>query len=412
MGQFGGWQQYGGGSQFGGGASIAQAYYRQLKKLSPKGCWSTNDDALINRLFRATAAAYGNHYQVFVDRLEDESFPHTTAELIADWESLLGIVPPVSATLTERQALVVGRWRGANPFSLPGLRQTLDRHLQAKTAFWDRFVIASLSWRYDINAPGNGSFDFTIVTDAAKVICAAGLDCSWDSNPTAPHFSIKLPDRSADFDISVEVGAASVTGDGGAGIVLHADDKRALFFGIGYNGAGNVLRFDSWLGESLSEDIESKAIALPSFSWLRLAKEGTTWAGYHSTNGVNWTLAATVSAALTPRYAGVYARNTISGLDGNTLVFDQFKIAYPQDAAHNVEICEMALINVPATSPADKFFFFVHRDPEDAGTYDLANAQRSIDRSKKSNTLGMVGESDVFLCDDPSSLFDRDIFGV
>lgn len=56
--------------------------------------------------------------------------------------------------------------------------------------------------------------------------------------------------------------------------------------------------------------------------------------------------------------------------------------------------------------------FFIYRDPTAPGSYDLAAAQAMVDRMKPSHTEGHVIESVSFLCDDASSLCDRDRLGV
>jgi len=410
--RFGGWTtKFGGSTQFGGAPKTrSERYYNALKRLAPGGGWSSENDALINRLFRADATGLGLHAQTFVDRVTAEAFPHTAAELIETWETLLGVVPAEAATQADRQAAVVGRWRGANPFSLPGLRQTLSSYLNASTAFWDRFN-GTGTRRFDVVDPGNGTVSIVSGT-TARVTCSAGVDCSWDAAPTAARMAVKLPNREEDYNVTAVTAAATVAGDGGAGLVLLADDRTALFFGVGYVGSGNVLRFDSWTGSTLTEDIDALALAVPTYTHLRLSKEGNQWAGYYSNGGSTWVLVGRITAPVRPRYCGLYARNTISSLSGNLIDAGGFKLAYPTVQPHNVEVVEMQLDEVPAADPEVKFFFYVHREPTDPGSYDILNAQRAIDRAKKANTLGYAGESDSLLCDTLTDLCDRDILGA
>jgi hypothetical protein len=58
------------------------------------------------------------------------------------------------------------------------------------------------------------------------------------------------------------------------------------------------------------------------------------------------------------------------------------------------------------------FKFFIYRDPDLPGDYDLAAAQGLVDDMKPSHTAGFVIESINMLCDDPFSLCDRDRLGV
>lgn len=56
--------------------------------------------------------------------------------------------------------------------------------------------------------------------------------------------------------------------------------------------------------------------------------------------------------------------------------------------------------------------FFVYRDPDEPGSYDLETAQGLIDSMQHSHTQGHVIESVDFKCDDGYSLCDRDLLGA
>jgi uncharacterized protein YmfQ (DUF2313 family) len=58
------------------------------------------------------------------------------------------------------------------------------------------------------------------------------------------------------------------------------------------------------------------------------------------------------------------------------------------------------------------YHFFILRDPDLSGTYDLAAAQVEADRMRHAHTRVTLIESDNFLCDDSYSLCDRDILGA
>lgn len=79
----------------------------------------------------------------------------------------------------------------------------------------------------------------------------------------------------------------------------------------------------------------------------------------------------------------------------------------------DVEIIETSHADSVAMGDEREIFrFFVYRNPALPGSYDLATAQEMVDLMKPSHTLGRVGESTSFLCDDPQSLCDRDLLGV
>jgi hypothetical protein len=56
--------------------------------------------------------------------------------------------------------------------------------------------------------------------------------------------------------------------------------------------------------------------------------------------------------------------------------------------------------------------FFVYRDPDAPGDYDLEAAQDLIDKMKPTHTAGYAIESVNFLCEDEHSLCDRDLIGA
>lgn len=62
-------------------------------------------------------------------------------------------------------------------------------------------------------------------------------------------------------------------------------------------------------------------------------------------------------------------------------------------------------------NPDVVFIWFAHRDPALGGNPDFATAQRMLDEMRPAHTLGVVGESTEFRCDDPHSLCDRDLLG-
>jgi len=55
------------------------------------------------------------------------------------------------------------------------------------------------------------------------------------------------------------------------------------------------------------------------------------------------------------------------------------------------------------------FRFFIWRDPEAPGAYDIPSAQAFIDDYRQAHTKGYVFESWVMRCNDPLSLCDRDL---
>lgn len=83
-----------------------------------------------------------------------------------------------------------------------------------------------------------------------------------------------------------------------------------------------------------------------------------------------------------------------------------------QDAA-DVVVRERSRAFVTSIGDAREIFrFFIYRNPALPGTAFIASAQTLVDEMKPSHTIGTVVESIAAVCDDPSSLCDRDLMGA
>lgn len=78
----------------------------------------------------------------------------------------------------------------------------------------------------------------------------------------------------------------------------------------------------------------------------------------------------------------------------------------------DVEVIEISRADAIAMDDdQEKYRFFVFRDPDLGGSWDVDAAQAELDAMKKTTTRGHVIESKTFTCDDPYSLCDRDLLG-
>jgi uncharacterized protein YmfQ (DUF2313 family) len=82
-----------------------------------------------------------------------------------------------------------------------------------------------------------------------------------------------------------------------------------------------------------------------------------------------------------------------------------------QDAADVVVIERGRAFAIAVDDDQEIYRFFIYRDPNEAGSYSIEDAQAIIDRMQQSHTQGHAIESIDFLCDDPFSLCDRDLLG-
>lgn len=83
-----------------------------------------------------------------------------------------------------------------------------------------------------------------------------------------------------------------------------------------------------------------------------------------------------------------------------------------QEADDVVVIENSRAFAIAIANDREIYRFFIYRDPDLPGSYDLESAQEVVDRMKPSHTVGHVIESIDFLCDDEFSLCDRDILGA
>jgi beta-xylosidase len=97
-----------------------------------------------------------------------------------------------------------------------------------------------------------------------------------------------------------------------AGLLIYQDDSNAIQFGRAFCNApdvcvGNGIYFDNIQHGEFSGSNYATATANPSQAYLRLRREGTTYTGYHSEDGTNWTVIGQHTSNLTPLRVGLIA---------------------------------------------------------------------------------------------------------
>ncbi|GAA1960339.1 ThuA domain-containing protein [Agromyces allii] len=118
------------------------------------------------------------------------------------------------------------------------------------------------------------------------------------------------------------------------GLILYKDSANYVKLDIlATNEAGQAiarnLEMRSEIGNAVQNPQPNAPAPANGLVWLRLEKVGTTFTGYSSTDGVNWTaIAQTVSnTALADAKVGLYALgNSAQGQVSNTAYFDYFKV--------------------------------------------------------------------------------------
>lgn len=423
--KFGGWAALGGGCQLGGGRPAAQIYYHTLKRLGPPGLRPDDDGARSNVLLRGLAVGCG-HGQIAADRLKAELFPLSAVELLAEWEALLGVVPPEGATLGDRQLAAHARWRGLEGPSLPALRRALYPLLQPTWARDDTFPGAAgdrPSYVYTIS--GNGTVLCT--GDPSVEIATLAADCRLDGiNDGGALLLYKLNDIADDWSYwaKIEQSTIAIGANTSGGVIAWRD--VANWVALEINGAGDVQITIASEGV-LTEDYGGLATAIPgSDFYLQIARIKQDAAleyresGYlvfsYGTDVSALTPLAAVENPLTghPRRVGLFCRNKDPSYSIASFVTLQHRLTHATPDS-NVEIIESSKAARDSVSgggaEADVFFAYVHRDPAQSGSYQIKNAQRLATALKHAHKLILVGESDYGLYDDPYTLYDRDIYG-
>ena len=131
-----------------------------------------------------------------------------------------------------------------------------------------------------------------------------------------------------DFEIATLVHFAPTSDFQFAGLLIYQDDANALQFGRAFCSApdtciGNGIYFDRDQHGGFGENYET-ATANQSEAHLRLRREGTTYTGFYSEDGVNWIVIGQHTAELTSLRVGLIAAQAYE--PEATADFDYFTI--------------------------------------------------------------------------------------
>lgn len=405
MAKFGGWSKFGGLSKFGGGVGYWNRIYLLLKRLGPPGLRPDDDDLLTNYLLRADAALLA-HGKVHADRVFAELFPHKAAETLAEWETLLGVVKAQGDTQADRREALLAVWRGAGGASLKDFREALQPIFNSVAYHTENFDDSSIHPTWTQSGNGTSTEATTLDLDTSTA------DCRLDgTNDNAQGIRQRLPDRDDDYTCTVTVDSETIGTGGAGGIWLRRDFENIIMLAIGDDGGGGTeLRADVIEGGTLTEDKDTAAIATPTLpEFLQIERSGSTLIFRYGDDADSLVTLLELVLPFVPREYGVYARNDASNATAIEFSYLQLVMA---TGYNNVRIIEAREADVDAAGDEALIFSaFAHRNPNDAGSYNLKQAQRLLDRIKQAHTVFFAGESDAFLCDDPFSLCDRDILG-
>jgi hypothetical protein len=336
-----------------------------------------------------------------VDQLALEIFPQSAQQTLEEWEAALEI-DNSSDTEALRQEAVTAASRAALLLTPRNLRAALFELLNSQYGFWDPGTADVLAHYDGRGEDGNGARS----EGATGVIISgtAPAQCDYPANP--PVLEHYIVDRNDTFVFEAELQAHTTNQDTASCIHIRDSIDNVITLGVeDIAGAGvrvHARRIQDGTWSNLGD------IAVPSLpAFFKIEKDS---AGLLQLTAGGTSVAADVEIAWTPRLWGLHGRNlstwrTFSGR------WQDIRIAYG-NPVNNVELHEQRADTIPADSPDCIFRAFVHRDPDDAGDYDIVKAQQIVNRLTWGHTIITVGESDNFLTDDPSSLTDRDILGI
>lgn len=377
-------------------------YKTALLALDPPGLYEGDD--LHEDLVEACARALSG-LDAGVAQLELELLPHSAEQTLAEWAETFRLRRRAGATVADEQLALASRWRGGLGSSLRDLRKQLGDLLRPEYAMRDTFDDAKVHHRWS-ELPGAGSI---AETTALELRVAAAVDGDWTSE-AAPRLLEQLHDITD--GVVVEAKITSVGANGAAGVVLHEDWSNALQLGVWPNEPELALGV---VQDGVATRYGAMAIPATPF-WVRLTidrHEGIILAQVGADLDGHLVTVAQLQledVVVTPQQVGLWCQNFA---DTKLLAVHEFGEARWRHATqyNNVVIEEYAHALAPETNTELVFQLFVHRDPRDAGSYDLQEAQQQADRAKQGHTLIMVGESDQFRAGDPHSLTGRDVLG-
>jgi hypothetical protein len=335
-----------------------------------------------------------------VDQLQLEVFPQKAQQTLAEWEAFLQL-DTISTEEAARQAEVTGAARAATLLTPRNLRAVLVELLNSVYGFWDHGTIDVLS-HYDVaRQSGNGTLSEGATGLQAEGTSPEQLDWAGGNDARVEHAFV---DRDDTFVLQAELQASTLNTDTATGIFVR-DGDNGIFVG-----AENISGTTRARARRLQDGVWSELgdVAIPGLpDWYQIERDSEGLIHCHvGTLGSLTEIAADVEITWRPLTWGISSRNLSPW---NTVLgrWQDIRIAYG-DPINNVELHEQH----EAGTGSNIFAAFVHRDPDDGGSYRLIEAVKLLNRICWGHTVITVGESDAFRTDDGESLTDRDILSL
>jgi len=276
-----------------------------------------------------------------------------------------------------------------------------DNIVTTETTITDDFEDGSIHARWlwadhDTNG-GTNSWE----ANGDLYIDAGGADVWTGSDEFAVRY---LDDVDGNFDIKVRVDAQENRNNWGKAGIMVRNDMTAAGSSTGYvimattPGNGHSFQYDNSDNGYLDSHITNTSVSLPS--WVRLQKVGTTFVGYRSTDGSNWTVHATrtISSAATVQDVGIFVTSHNDGTLSQCR-FEEVEIIQSSGTDPSLafdDAAATAWTSVDEPSVADplwlQFSFF---QPRRILKYTFMNASGSEDRDPKAWQLLATNDATV-----------------
>jgi cytochrome c len=117
-----------------------------------------------------------------------------------------------------------------------------------------------------------------------------------------------------------------------AGLTVQQDDNNKLILGRDFCDAGlpvcvgNGIYFDYLEGGTFTGSNFAMTTLATGVAYLKLIRHFNEYTGYVSTDGANWTLVGTHTAAITPTMIGLRTSNQVAGAAEIPADFDYFSL--------------------------------------------------------------------------------------
>lgn len=378
--------------------------------IPPGASWARSPGNRIGRMAKAAGQALGVAIAK-VEELRATWLPQTAySERLAQWESILEVVPKPLDSLDVRRNRVVALEQREAGYSVPTIKLALEEPfalasadieiLEFTNTVTDDFATAIDTQRWHLEQAAQ----WTVLSGEARLQVSAAADIRWTQDIRNPcHARTSLSSGAGEIVVACKVASVpTFPTDVIVGLLLYSFlTGEAVWFGVRNDAGTYRIMRRSFLAGVVSEVVVATlggGWTPASPLWLRIVGSQTTPGTYtleYSTTSGSAGFVSTVVASLivAPDWAGLSAvgldASISSALDAR---FDDFLARTPN---------------------GDRpFHWYAYRDPLLAGEEDMNGAHLYVQKVKPAHTHAAAITSKSLLCDDAGSLCDHGPMGA